>query len=401
MSRHTTLSIRGEFFYVVFLASIAAITALATDMYLAAIPRIATQWDVPRSQVNLSLVLFFAAFSAFLLIWGSISDKVGRKPVLVGGLGLFTVATFLCATATDVTGLVTFRVLQGIGAASPSAMSMAICRDKYDGLKRQHVLAYISIILSVVPMLAPSIGALILKYASWPVIFIVQGSLATAALLASLAYTETAHELFTGRLYRIFARYGKLLTNREYILSTSVMGLLMGPFFGYVAFSPIAYITIFGLSEKVFGILFGLNALAGMLGAFTSTRLSGMLSVRNQLTLCFGGCTAGGLGLLALGWAHPLAFSAFMMIFCYFSGMSRPLSNHLILEQVNTDIGAASSFIVFYQFMAGALCMAFVTRDWAHPLQVFGLTATVVPLLILAIWPHLVRRLRANGTLKG
>lgn len=401
MTPNSPSSIRGNFLYVVFLAGIAAITALATDMYLAAIPRIATQWNVPRSRVNLSLVLFFVAFSAFLLIWGSLSDKVGRKPVLVGGLGLFTAATFLCATADNVAVLITFRVLQGIGAASPSAMSMAICRDKYEGIQRQHVLAYISIILSVVPMLAPSIGALVLKYASWRFIFIVQGSLASLALLASLGYRETAEELFQGKLGKVFVRYRRLVANREYLLSTSVMGLIVGPFYGFIAFSPIAYISIFGLSEKVFGFLFGVNAFAGMLGAFSSTRLSGILPPRNQLTLCFAGCAAGGLGLLTLGSLSPLTFSGFMLIVSYFCGMSRPLSNHLILEQVSTDIGAAASFIVFYQFLVGALCMGFVSHEWAHPLRVFGLTATTMPLIILTIWPGLIRRLRANGTLKG
>ncbi len=399
MKQHEDSPIRSEFFYIVFLAGIAAITALATDMYLAAIPRIAEQWGVPRSQVNLSLVLFFIAFSAFLLVWGSLSDKFGRKPVLVGGLSLFTAATFLCAVAPNVTALISFRILQGIGAASASSMSLAICRDKYEGDLRQHVLAYISIILSVVPMLAPSIGALVLKYATWRIIFVVQGSLASLALLAALRFDETIAERFRGRLSHILARYGSLVKNREYLMATSVMGLIVGPFYAFIAFSPIAYISIFGLSERLFGILFGVNALAGMLGAFTSTRMSNLLSQKNQLTLCFAGCTAAGLGLLALGAAGPFAFSGFMVVFSYFCGMSRPLSNHLILEQVTRDIGAAASFIVFYQFLLGALCMAFVSHDWVQPLRVFGMVATALPLIVLAIWPGLVRRLRANGTL--
>lgn len=399
MKRNPENPIRNDFLYILFLAGIAAITALATDMYLAAIPRIAEQWGVPRSQVNLSLVLFFVAFSGFLLVWGSLSDRFGRRPVLVGGMTLFTTATFLCAVAPNVTALICFRVLQGIGAASASSMSLAICRDKYEGAQRQHVLAYISVILSIVPMLAPSIGALLLKYASWRLIFVVQGSLGALALLAALRCEETIAEKFPGRLSRIFARYASLMANREYLLSTSVMGMLVGPFYGFIAFSPIAYIAIFGLSERVFGILFGVNAMAGMLGAFTSTRISNLLSQKNQLTLCFAGCTVAGLGLLALGAAGPLPFSGFMVVFSYFCGMSRPLSNHLILEQVSRDIGAAASFIVFYQFLVGALCMALVSHEWAHPIRSFGLVATALPLAILAIWPGLVRRLRANETL--
>ncbi len=375
---------------------IAAVPAMATDMYLAAMPTIASQWGVPDSPVGLSLVLWFVAFSLFLLVWGPLSDKYGRKPILLAGLMLFTASTFACALTQNVWQLIVFRILQGIGAAGPSSMAMAICRDRYSGLERKRALAYIGIILTVAPAVAPSVGAVLLDWFNWRVIFLTQGFLGSVALLVSLAYRETAAERVMERLLGLFGRYRYVVANRRYLYSNMAMGLILGPFYAFIAFSPIVYIQIFGLSERAFGLLFGINALMSMAGAFVCTRVMGYFSDTVLLTACLIGCTLAGAGILVLGSWHYLAFAAFMCAITFFCGMSRPLSNHLILQQVQRDIGSASSFIVFYQFMVGAICMRIVTADRAHPIFVFGLVALLLPAAVLAIWPFLLWMLDAG-----
>ncbi len=388
----TALETKGAL-YIVFLAMIAAVPATATDMYLAAMPTIAVHWGVADSRVGLSLVLWFVAFSMFLLVCGPLSDRYGRRPVLRAGLTLFIVATFACALAQNVWQLIAFRVLQGIGAAGPSSMAMAICRDRYDGLQRKRALAYIGIILTVAPAVAPTVGAWLLAWFQWRAIFLVQGVLGIAALLVSLGYRETAAERVSGGLVQMAGRYRRLLQNRRYFLSTTAMGLILGPFYGFIAFSSIVYIRIFGLSARVFGLLFGLNALMSMAGAFACTQVMKRFSDTFLLRVCLIGCTLGGAGILMLGHWHYLAFAVSMCTITFFCGMSRPLSNHVILQQVDRDIGSASSFLVFYQFMIGAVCMRIVTMDWAHPIPVFGLLALLLPASVLAIWPSLLRLL--------
>ncbi len=383
--------------YVVFLAAIAAVPAMATDMYLAAMPIIAKQWGVADSRVALSLVLWFVSFSIFLLICGPLSDKYGRRPILLAGLALFTFATVACSLALNVGQLIAFRILQGMGAAGPSSMCMAICRDRYEGSQRKHMLAWIGIILGLAPMIAPSVGATLLKFVHWRAIFVTQALVGGIVLLGSWwFYRETAAERLTGRLFALLGRYAGLAKNRRYALSVTAMGLIVGPFFGFIAFAPIVYIRIYGLSNHAFGILFGLNALMGMLGAFTCTRIMRFLSDTVLLTICLIGCAAGGAALLAWGGFHYAAFAAGMCIVTFCCGMSRPLANHLILEQVHTDIGSASSFIVFYQFMVGAVCMRIVTAPWQAPIRVFGLLALLAPLTVLAVWPLLLRMLRTS-----
>ena len=374
--------------------------ALATDMYLAAMPMIAKQWGVPDSRVALSLVLWFASFSASLLVCGPLSDKHGRRPVLLAGLALFATASVACALAANVAQLIVFRILQGIGAAGPSSMCMAICRDRFEGLRRKHILAWVGIILGLAPMVAPTIGAMLLWLSSWRAIFAVQAGLGVLLLLASWRlYRETAAERVAGRMLTLMGRYAHLARNSRYTLSVMAMGLIVGPFFGFIAFAPIIYIQIFGLTNQAFGLLFGLNALMGMCGAFVCTRVMKVLPDTVLLTVCFVGCAAGGAGILAWGGRHYAAFAAAMCTVTFFCGMSRPLSNHLILEQVRHDIGSASSFLVFYQFMVGALCMKIVTAPWQAPVHVFGLVALLMPAAVLAIWPLLLHLLRTPPSL--
>ena len=393
MSKQMPASSKEEALYIVFLAMIAAVPAMATDMYLAAMPTIASQWQVPESRVGLSLVLWFVAFSLFLLVCGPLSDRHGRRPVLLAGLTLFVLATFACALAQDVWQLIGFRILQGIGAAGPSSMALAICRDRYDGLRRKRALAYIGIILTVVPAVAPTLGAWLLAWFNWRFIFLTQGMLGIVALLVALRFRETAAERVAANLLGLLGRYRRVIENRRYLLTNMAMGLILGPFYGFIAFSSIVYNQIFGLSERAFGLLFGINALMSMAGAFTCTRVIRYLSDSVLLSVCLVGCTLAGGGILMAGHWHYLAFAGFMCAITFFCGMSRPLSNHLILQQVDRDIGSASSFIVFYQFLVGAVCMRIVTTDWSDPIFVFGLVALLLPASVLAIWPLLLRML--------
>jgi DHA1 family bicyclomycin/chloramphenicol resistance-like MFS transporter len=145
-------------------------------MYLPALPMIAKQWGVPDSRVA-AVAGVVVTSSVFLLVCGPLSDKHGRRPVLLGGLALFAGASLACALASDAAQLIAFRILQGIGAAGPSSMCMAICRDRYEGPRRKYILAWIGIILGLTPMIAPTIGALLLRLAHWRFIFVVQAGL--------------------------------------------------------------------------------------------------------------------------------------------------------------------------------------------------------------------------------
>lgn len=393
-----TLETKAPLKDIVFLALIAALPPLSTDMYLAAMPTIGDQWHASASHVSLSLTLWFIAFSVSLLVCGSLSDKYGRKPILTAGLCIFALASLWCSLASGVNELIAGRILQGIGAAGPSAMVMSIARDRYQGLQRKHVLAYMGIILALAPMVAPVIGAMILTLSSWRSIFLTQGLYALLGLLIVMNFTETIGQRTHEKLVLLLGRYRFLFYNRRFMLANTAMGLLITPMFGYIALAPHIYIDGYHLSEQMFSLLFGLNAFMLMLGAGACTRLTRRHSDIKLLTLCMIGCAAGGLGVLILGGIHYMAFALTMCVFTFFAGMSRPLCNHLILDQVETDIGSASSFLVFYVFVAGAASMALLTAPWKHPIAMLGVFTFSVPVLVLLIWPLLLRSLAFHAS---
>jgi DHA1 family bicyclomycin/chloramphenicol resistance-like MFS transporter len=382
---------RHEGLYIFFLGMVSASAAIATDMYLPAIPTIAGEFRVSEHVVGLSLVLWFAAFAGCLLIWGPLSDRTGRKTVLRAGLVLFVAVSVLCSLSQSVVQLIVFRVLQGIAAASPASMCMAICRDRYEGARRKKTLAYMGMIVGITPVVAPSFGSVVLRFLGWRFIFVGQALLILVTLALSTGLTETLRTRASGSIVQMAARYGGLLRNRRYLLAVTVMGLIAGPFFGYLAFSSIVYMKIYGLSAQAFSMLFAASAMAAISGGFTCTLLTGRVSDVRLVTICLSGCTGAGAGILLLGGLHYLAFAVPLCIFMFFSGMVRPVSTHLILEQVSTDIGSASSFMVFYNFLLGSVCMAYSTAPWSRPIVAYGFLAAGLPALVLALWPLLLR----------
>jgi MFS transporter, DHA1 family, multidrug resistance protein len=392
-----TFLTRHEGLYILFLGMVSASAAISTDMYLPALTTIASQFGVGEHVVGLSLVLWFAAFAVTLLVWGPLSDRMGRKPILTAGLGLFMLSSLLCAFSQDVTQLIVFRILQGMAASSPASMCMAICRDRYEGDRRKKTLAYMGMIVGITPILAPSIGSFVLNFLSWRFIFVGQAIASAATLAMSTAYVETIREKMTGTFLQMADRYRVLVLNVRYILAVSIMGLVAGPFFGYLAFSSIVYMKLYGVSPQVFGVLFAASAAAGITGGFTCTLLTGRVSDTKLVTVCLTGCTVGGLCVLLFGGMHYLAFAGAICTYTFFSGMSRPVSTHLILEQVKTDIGSASAFMVFYNFMLGAVCMSYATAPWSRPILAYGIIAVTMPAIVLALWPLLLRLIETNA----
>jgi DHA1 family bicyclomycin/chloramphenicol resistance-like MFS transporter len=383
--------------YIIFLAMLAATPPLSTDMYLAAIPQITELWNIGKDLANLTLVLWFVSFSIFILIAGSLSDKYGRKPILISGLIIFVCSSFLCAASQNITQLILFRIFQGIGAAAPSAIVMAIIRDRFAGSERQQAIAYVMTIVAIAPMIAPLIGAFLLEWFSWRFIFLLQGGMVLLTLMIASGFTETIREKLTTPLLQLVTRYRVHFSHREFIFASLGMGLLSLPFYGYIAFSPIYYISLFELSEKMFSLFFGLNALCSMSGAYMATKIAKRFGDKNAITLSIYGCILAASGLLIMADQHYLFFLLFMALFSFCIGCSRPISGALILGLVRTDVGSASSFLIFYQFISGALCMAFVTYRWNHPVLVYSLLTLMTSLLVLLIWKSIEGRIETTS----
>lgn len=162
----------GEKGLLAFIGFLSAFIPLSTDLYLPSLPTMAENFGVPNTLINLTLVLFFIFFALGMLVWGPLSDKYGRKPILVSGMFIYTIASLLCALSGNVYQLIIFRVLQAIGAGSATGVSTAMVKDVYEGKKRVAVLATVQSMAMISPIVAPVLGAFIIKFVSWRGAFI-------------------------------------------------------------------------------------------------------------------------------------------------------------------------------------------------------------------------------------
>jgi DHA1 family bicyclomycin/chloramphenicol resistance-like MFS transporter len=374
------------------LALLTAFPAFSTDMILPAIPSLALMWNKPLSVVNLILIVFFVTYAFFLLFYGPISDRYGRRKPLIIGISLYIFASMLCALANSAATLIAFRILQAAGAAASASLSMAMTKDIFSGKERERVLAYIAIIMALAPMFAPILGGWILAYLSWHWIFFAQGMMGMMGLLGVLRTPETLKEVSEAPLSRVMYSYRDLVLNKNYVIMVLVMSVSLLPLYSFIAGSSALYINRFGLNEQNFGYFFAFNALALMAGSISYLKLTHRIDSKYIMTAGFAGISLGGALILIMGQRGPWSFAIPMAMITYSIGISRPPSNHLVLEQVRKDAGSASSLLIFTYFTLGAMGMWLVSQDWMDRVQILGIIALSCGILVLSAWTVLQKK---------
>ena len=370
------------------LSLLAAFPAMSIDMYLPAIPMLQEAWGVPFAVVNRSLVVFIVSFSVFLLVHGPLSDRFGRRPVLIAGILLFLLGSGLCAVSPSISLLVAARAIQGAGAASASALSLALSKDLYEGAARQKILAYIGVIMAFCPMFAPTLGGLLLKFAAWQWIFVTQACLGLVGLYGVFRLKEPLSEFTRGGVLSVAGRYVSVFKNVRFTVLSTAFALMVLPHFGFIGGSTDIFINGFGMSEQMFGVYFAINALGLMVGSFACTRLAGAVSSMQILYFSLFAILGAGVLMLALGGTSPLTVTIPMICITFSVGFSRPIANSMILDQVDSDVGAASSIITFEMFFVGAVSMEIISMEWAHKVAVLAtlaLAGALFPLVTLLV----------------
>lgn len=348
--------------FILLLGALGALPPLSIDAALPALATIGHTFGRPTTEAALTLSWFMAGFALAQLVFGPLSERYGRRPVLLAGIALFTAGSVACAAAPSLPLLLAMRCLEGCGAGAGMVMVFAIVRDLFDDHQARSRLSYVTAVLSVAPLVAPLLGAGLLSVGSWRLIYAtlgVAGVLLLIVLWFGLGESLQRPDPHALALPQLARRYRHVLTTPACIGYIAVNGLNFGCMFAYVAGSSFVMIELLGLSPSAYGLTFAATAGGIILGSFTSGQL-GARHVTAQRLLDLGtlGATAGAAltVMLCLATTPPLwaLLSALVFTtFCY--GVVAPNAGHCALRPMAHNAGAASAALGCGQMGCGAL----------------------------------------------
>ena len=351
---------------VLVLGILIALGPLTIDMYLPALPTITGDLQATAAQVQLTLTGTLAGLALGQLLIGPVSDAIGRRTPLLFGVGLHILASVLCVVAPNLAVLGTLRVLQGLGAAAAAVVVMAIVRDLFTGMPAARLLSRLMLVLGAAPILAPTLGGIVLSGTSWRGVFVVLALFGVAIIsVTALALPETlpAARRRNGGVVGTVRDYGRLFTDRAYLGLILVAGLSMAAMFAYVSGSSFVFQEQYGLSEQEFGFVFG----AGAVGLIAATQLNVRLLRRwtpSQILITALGFGAA-MGLLLLlfavtGFGGIAGILVPLWLVLASAGLALPNAPALALSRHGEAAGTAAALLGAVQFGVGALAAPLV-----------------------------------------
>jgi DHA1 family bicyclomycin/chloramphenicol resistance-like MFS transporter len=249
----------------VLLGSISILTPFSLDLYLPALPSIATDLHASAGSVQLTLPVFFVGLAISQLFFGSVADHVGRRPPLLCGLALLVLGSVGCALAHAVNTLTIWRLVQALGVGSASVIPRAIVRDRFDVAHTARALSLLGLITGLGPILAPQLGGLILLIGTWRLEFWALAALASASCI--VAFYALAESIPDERPSAIGPKlWLRLLTDKCYLRYALPANLVQSSVFAYISGAPFVFINLMKLTPQQFAWLFGCNAIGLMIG---------------------------------------------------------------------------------------------------------------------------------------
>jgi len=347
---------------VVLLTALVSIGPLTTDLYLPSLPNMARAFATDAAKIQLTLSLYLLTFGVAQLVHGPLSDRFGRRPVLLCGLALYVGAGVACALATSIEVLIAWRVVQAFGACSATVVGRAIVRDMFEGARAVRAMAWIGAAVALGPVLGPLAGGYLEESFGWQAgFYLLAGFGAVLAVLVGTGLSETnRHRGPQGRgVWGLVRGYAVLLTNRTYVgFVTGVACSFVGLFL-FISDSSFVMVDHLGLSPSSFGLAFGIVACGYMVGNLLSARLSRRFRPYVMVRTGAGTCALAGVVGVSLALAgYDTAEAIVAPMVCYMIGFGLIMPNGIIgaIAPFPERAGAASALLGFSQMTLSAVC---------------------------------------------
>ena len=381
----------GTFALTALLASLTAVGPLSTDMYLPSLPDIARDLGASTQQVQLTISSYLIGFACGQILYGPVSDRHGRKPVLLAAVALFCAATIVCMLATSVDMLIVARIAQALGGSGAVVVTRAIVRDLYSGARAGRELSVISSVRAVAPVLAPMAGGMLQAAFGWRSIFVllvVAGVAAFAIVWALLPETlQRRDEAISAssmlRSYRI------VISNGVFLAYLGLGCFSYAGLFAWISGASFVLQNLYGLTPLVFGFVFAIATF----GYFTGTTIAARIVTRVGLDGMIGigsvVCAVGGLlacASIALGLTSSLSLVIPVAIFLAGFGMVLPQAIAGAITPFPERAGAASSLLGFVQQIGAAVCGALVASLLGRNAWPLAGAIALMGCITLAVW---------------
>jgi DHA1 family bicyclomycin/chloramphenicol resistance-like MFS transporter len=395
----------GTFALTALLAALSAIGPLTTDMYLPSLPDIVRLLDATTAQGQLTISAYLIGFAAGQIIYGPVSDRHGRKPILIGAVVLYSAASLLCASATSIEMLIGARALQALGGCGGIVLARAVVRDLYSGARAGRELSLIGSVMALAPVLAPLAGGALQTAFGWRSIFLtlVACGFAGIAIIWLLLPETLARRAGPLSLRSMLRSYGVVARHPVYLAYVGLASISYAGLFAWISGASFVLQNLYGLDPFHFGIAFAVGSVGYMAGSTIAARVVGRLSIDGTIGAGCLSMAVGGLAMAAavgIGLHSALSLVLPMAVYLAGLGMVLPQSIAGAMTPFPERAGVASALLGFIQQCSAAAC-GIAVGHWLGA-SAWPLASAVAGMGCggLALWIA-TRRLRARTPAKS
>jgi DHA1 family bicyclomycin/chloramphenicol resistance-like MFS transporter len=361
----------GTFGLTLLLAMLTALGPLSMDMYLPSLPDITHVLAAPTARTQLTVSSYLIGFAVGQVIYGPLSDRYGRRPVVLAAVALYLASTLACAAARSVDPLIAARFFQGVGGSGAIVLARAIVRDLYSGVRAARELSLMGSISAFAPIVAPMIGGILQTAFGWRASFICMSIGAVVTVLVAARLLPETMRRRPGdpvSLLSMLGGYGTVLRNRAFLVYLGVLTISYAGLFAWVSGASVVLQSVYGLSPVTFGFTFALGAGGFMTGAMIATRLVMRLGLDRTIWVGVTVLAVGGMALAAaVATSIPgIWLVAAMAVYLAGLGLAMPQAMAGALTPFPERAGTAASLLGLVQQTVAAIVAAAIGGYLGH-----------------------------------